>query len=141
MTAIDTTNLRVTFTAPSSGNVTVRVRGVISGTTGGSYWWHLGVLDGATVRFRLRTGGRNITLSGTGAATDQLVSEASGLVTGLTGGTSYTWDAAYGVDTVLASGVFKMGGPNDATGNDAWGQFTFDVWNPGDIPRMIGSAS
>ena len=33
MTAMDTTNLRITFTAPSSGNVMVHMRGVAVGAT------------------------------------------------------------------------------------------------------------
>ncbi len=140
ITAIDTTNLRLTFTAPSSGRVMVRIRGVVSGTTTATMNYVWSVLDGATLRGRQRgVGGRN--QIGSAAATDQCVTEASFLVTGLTGGTSYTWDAAYGVDTVLTNGVIKMGGPDDTTTDNAWGGFSFDVWNVDSLPAMIGSSS
>jgi hypothetical protein len=140
MTALDTTNLRLTFTAPSSGNVYVHMRGVVTGTTvatGATEW---GVLDGATVRFRQRgIGGQNN--PATLAANDQSVYDASGLVTGLTPGTSYTWDAAYCVKATQTSGTVSWGGPNNTTANDAWGGFAFDIWNPDSLPRAIGSVS
>ncbi len=139
MTALDTTNLRLTFTAPSSGKVYVRLRGVITATTVTNATWHWGVLDGATIRFRQTgAGGRN--QLGSAAATDHLTREAAGLVTGLTPGTSYTWDAACGVEIALTSGTVNMGGPNNSTTNDAWGQFAFDIWNVDDLPRAIGSS-
>ncbi len=142
MAVIDTTNLRVTFTAPSSGNVWVRLRGVVTAISAaqGSFLW--GVLDGATVRLRLRgAGGRNILAGQSGATADDWVFEAGGLVTGLTPGTSYTWDAAYGVENPGTNAVIAMGGPDDTTTNNAWGQFAFDVWNVDDLPRAIGSVA
>lgn len=141
MTVIDTTNLRATFTAPSSGKVAVRLRGVISGTTGQNPAIYLGILDGATVRLRVRPiGGRNMTAT-TANATDQVSFEANGIVSGLTGGTSYTWDAAYDIETALASGVFKFGGPDNTTTDDAWGQFAYEIWNVDSLPRAVGSVA
>ncbi len=142
MTAIDTTNLRVSFVAPSSGIVLVRLRGTITNTSGSTLSPLWGVLDGATVRLRVRgAGARNVQGSAGTAATDQFAYEATGLVTGLTPGTTYTWDAAYGVEGAGTTSAIKMGGPNNTTTNDAWGQFAFDVWNVDDLPRAIGSVS
>lgn len=138
--ALDTTNLRTSFVAPSSGNVVVRLRGVVSGTTGTgqSHMW--AVLDGATVRFRQRGVG-GFSTSSTLAATDHITTEATGLVTGLTGGTTYTWDAAFAAQSAESSAVIKYGGPNDTTQDNAWGQFTFDVWSADDLPRAIGGVA
>lgn len=125
MTALDTTNLRITFTAPSSGNVMVRLKGVLHGTT---TWPQilLGVLDGATVRARTAPIGG---LKNTAVATAMLAVEGQAIVTGLTASTSYTWDAAYGVETLNASSGLKYGGPNDAVGNDAFGAFQYEIWS------------
>jgi hypothetical protein len=123
MTAVDTTNLRVTFTAPANGIVLVRLRGMLHGAATNSQCL-MGVLDGSTVRGRIAPFG---TRSG---ATNTLGApwEASFLVTGLTPSTSYTWDAAYGVEFAVASTAIKYGGPNNATANDAFGSYSFEVW-------------
>jgi hypothetical protein len=139
--ALDTTNMRLTFTAPSSGNVYVRLRGAVSGTTGTGLCVNWAVLDGATIRFRMHGVGGADTNSTTLAATDHYAYEASGLVTGLTPGTAYTWDAAFYVDNAATSAVVEWGGPNNTTADDAWGGFAFDVWNPDSLPRMIGSVA
>ncbi len=142
ITALDTTNLRLTFTAPSSGNVQVRLRGVASGTTGATANWTFGILDGATVRGRTRGAGGYHDTSTSPVATSQWAHEGVMLVTGLTAGTSYTWDAAYGVDATQASGALKWGGPNNnTTQDDAWGGFSYDIWNVDDLPRAIGSVA
>lgn len=133
MTAIDTTNLRVTFTAPASGKVWVRLRCPTYGATTFPAIF-LGVLDGATVRLRMSPLG-NV---GSALATSQATQEVGGLVTGLTPGNSYTWDAAYGVDVVVASTNIKYGGPNDASGGDAWGGFVFEVW---DTPTLLAGVT
>jgi hypothetical protein len=54
--------------------------------------------------------------------------EAAGVVSGLTPSASLTWDAAYGVETGVASTGLKYGGPNDTTANNAFGAFIFEVW-------------
>jgi hypothetical protein len=124
MTAIDTTNLRVSFTVPSNGSVFVRLKGVIHGTTSCSQIL-LGVLEGSTVRGRAAPmAGRNAT----GVATGHLGVEALFVVTGLTPGAALTWDAAYGVEFVVASSDLKYGGPDNATTNDSFGAFSFEVW-------------
>jgi len=123
ITAIDTTNLRIVFTAPATGKVLVRLRGVLHGAT--TYpQILLGVLQSSTVI------GRSDPIGGLRAsalATSQLAQEAEFVVTGLSG--SYTWDAAYGVETLVASTGLKYGGPNDSSGNDAFGGFLFEVWS------------
>ncbi len=124
LTALDTTNLRLTFTAPASGAVEIRLRACVVGGT--SYpQIILGVLDGATVKGRQTPMGGLATAAG---ATHPMTVEALFPITGLTPGNSYTFDAAYGVEIVVASTNLKYGGPNDASGNDAWGGFAFEVW-------------
>ena len=124
-TAIDTTNLRLTFTVPSSGRVTVRIAGVLHGATTLPQIL-LGVLEGSTVKGRAapQLSGGNI------AATSQVRAEAVFPVIGLTPGAQLTWDAAYGVETVVSSTGLKYGGPNNTTGDDAFGGFVFEVWDP-----------
>jgi hypothetical protein len=51
------------------------------------------------------------------------------VVTGLTPSATLVWDAAYGVETVVASTGLKYGGPNDTTGDNAFGGFAFEVWS------------
>jgi len=125
MTAIDTTNLRLTFTAPANGAVLVRLVGTLHGATTFPQIL-LGVLDGSTVRGRVAP---QAVLGGTAVATTMVNVEALFVVTGLTPSTSYTWDAAYGVETLVASTGLKYGGPNNSTANDAFGGFVFEIWN------------
>ena len=125
MTAIDTTNLRLTFTVPASGRVLVRLQGTLHGAT--TYpQILLGVLQSATVKGRVSPAGL---LNGVAAATAFLTVEGLFVVTGLTPGSSLTWDAAYGVETVVASTGLKYGGPDNATANDAFGGFVFEIWS------------
>lgn len=124
MTALDTTNLRLTFTAPASGRVLVRLQGTLHGATTFPQI-QLGVLEGSTVKGRVSPAGL---VNGNLAATTFLTVEGLFVVTGLTAGASLTWDAAYGVETVVASTGLKYGGPNNTTANDAFGGFAFEVW-------------
>lgn len=122
LTAIDTTNLRQTFTPPPSGNVLVRMRCAVVGAT--TYpQLLLGVLSGSTIMGRVSPAGGLVDTAGT---TIPLTMEGEFIVTGLSG--SQTWDAAYGVETVVASTNMKYGGPNNASGNDAWGGFLYEIW-------------
>jgi len=124
MTAIDTTNLRLVFTAPPSGSVLVRLGAPVHGAT--TFPQILfGVLDGSSVRARTSPAGA---LKNTALATAQLALEGQAIVTGLTPGNSYTWDAAYAVQVLIASTGLKYGGPNNATTNDAWGGFLYEIW-------------
>lgn len=127
MTAFDTTNLRLTFTAPASGRVVWRARCVIHGATGVPAIL-LGVMNGATVLSRVAP---SMDVAGTIAATTLVPCVVDGaVITGLTGGSSYSLDLAYGVETLLASTNIKYGGPNNTTANDAFGAITFEIWDP-----------
>lgn len=123
LTALDTTNLRLNFTVPASGKVLVRLQGVLHGATTFPQIL-LGVLEGSTVRMRKApmTGGGNL------AATTLQSVEAMAVVTGLTPGANLNWDAAYGVETLVLSTGLKYGGPNNTTANDAFGAFSFEIW-------------
>ncbi len=124
MTALDTTNLRHTFTVPANGRVAVRLAGVLSGGTVFPMIL-LGVLQGATVIARHAP---MLTMGGTALATTYQKAEATFVVSDLTVGASLTWDAAYGVEVAAAGSNLRYGGPNDTTANNAWGGFAFEVW-------------
>ena len=124
MTAIDTTNLRLTFTVPANGAVMVQMRCVVKGAAT-SPQLLLGVLDGSTVKGRQAPiGGK----PGLAQASGLLGLEACFVVTGLTPSASLTWDAAYGVETLVAATGIHFGGPNDTTGANASGGFSFEIW-------------
>ena len=125
MTAFDTTNLRLTFTAPANGRVLVRLAGTIHGATTTPALL-FGVMSGATVVARFSP---VVMWAGAQAATSFVGVEATFPVTGLTAGASLTWDAAFGVETGIASSAIKYGGPNNTTANDAFGGFAFEVWS------------
>ncbi len=123
MTALDTTNLRLTFTAPANGSVLVRLRGPIAGAT--TFPRVLfGVLESTTVVGRAQGYGTFVS----NVATYPLGLESTFLVTGLTPGSSHTYDAAYGVEIVVASTNIVYGGPDDNAGADAYGAFLFEIW-------------
>jgi hypothetical protein len=125
MTALDTTNLRLAITVPAHGIVRFRLAGVIHGaTTFPSIL--LGVLNGATVVGRVAP---VQSLGNTAVATALVSVEAEFTATGLTPG-AMNVDAAYGVETVVAATGIKYGGPNNTTGNDAFGGFVFEAWDP-----------
>lgn len=127
MTAFDTTNLRLSFTVPSSGRVQVRIACCVHGATTFPTIL-LGVLEGSTVRGRMSPIGG---LKTTAVATAMVMQEAVFLVTGLTPGANLNWDAAYGIETGVASTGIKYGGPNNTTTNDAFGGFVFEIWDVG----------
>lgn len=126
LTALDTTNLRLAFAVPASGRVLVRLQGTLHGAATFPQIL-LGVLEGATVRGRVAPAGF---VNGNLAATTFLTVEAQFPVSGLTPGAGLTWDAAYGVETLVAATGLKYGGPNNTTANDAFGAFIFEIWNP-----------
>lgn len=126
MTALDTVNLRVAFNAPASGIVICRVSGVIHGAATFPQVL-LGIMEGAVVMGRAAPSAE---LGGTALATTFLQVEALIPVTGLVSGSAHTFDAAYGVETLVAATGIKYGGPNNAVANDAFGAFIFEVWSP-----------
>ena len=124
MTASDTTNLRLTFTAPASGNVFWRIRAQIHGsTTYGATL--LGILESTTVVAR---DAPMMILPETSLATTCIPIESSGVVTGVSSG-SHTWDAAYAVQVVAGAGGIKWGGPNNTTTDDCYGGVAFELWS------------
>jgi len=129
MTALDTANLRLAFVAPLNGSVLVRLAGTTHGGSATPFNPSvlLGVLEGTTVRGRVSANG--YPQAAVGAATTYVSVEGLFLVTGLTAGTTYTWDAAYGVEVGVAASGLKYGGPNDATAGSAFGAFVFEIWD------------
>lgn len=125
LTALDTVNLRLSFTVPSNGRVMVRMATVVSGGTVFPQVL-LGVLEGATVRGRISP---TQVMGGTAVATTFLDLDALFVVTGLTAGAALSWDAAYGVETLVTGTNLRYGGPNNVTANDAWGGFAFEIWD------------
>lgn len=125
MTALDTVNLRNAFVVPPSGIVRVHMSCVLHGATTAPQIL-LGILEGATVKCRVAP------MFGTTnpAATSFYKCEADFCVSGLTPGASLNWDAAYGVETLVAATGIKYGGPNDTTANNAFGGFVFEIWDP-----------
>lgn len=129
MTALDTTNLRLTFTVPSNGSVLVRMHGNVTGATTFPQIL-LGVLEGATVRGRVApTGAPQTAYSATAAATTFMPVDALYVVTGLTAAASLTWDAAYAVQFAVTGAGLKYGGTNVATAGTAWGAFTYEIYS------------
>jgi hypothetical protein len=124
MTAFDIANLRAAFVAPPSGIVQVRIACAVHGATTFPTIL-LGVLEGSTVRGRFCPIGG---VPGTAVATMAMPREAVVLVTGLTPGVQLTWDAAYGVETGVASTGIKYGGPNNTVANDAFGGIAYEIW-------------
>jgi len=125
LTALDTANLRLTVVIPKSGKILVRLGGQLHGATTMPAIV-LGVLEGAAVRGRRApmVGGGNL------AATGIYSVECEFLITGLVPGNNITLDAAYGVETLVAATGLKYGGPNNATANDNFGGFQFELWDP-----------
>lgn len=124
MAAFDTTNARITFTVPASGKVLVRVGCVVHGATTFSTIL-LGVMEGSTVKGRACPIGG---LKTTAVATAMVWQEVSFVVPGLTPSAQLTWDAAWGIETFVASSLIKYGGPDNATGNNAFGALIFEIW-------------
>ncbi len=132
MTAFDTTNLRLTFTAPANGAVLLRVAAGNFGAASSPRVF-LGVLDGATVKARMH----GINGLGTSVQAASInMNEVVCVVSGLTPAGSYTWDAAYAVEATQASTNLKYGGPDNASGANAWGGAAFEIW---DTPTLLGA--
>jgi hypothetical protein len=124
MAAFDTTNARVTITAPDSGKVMWRVACTVHGAATYSTII-LGVLESTNVRGRQAPVG---TLKTAAGATIPTTNEARGVISGLTPGSSHIYDAAWGIETFVASSLLKYGGPNNTTGNNAFGGLLFEIW-------------
>lgn len=122
MTALDTGQLRRTITAPASGFVVCRLRGVIEGAA--TYpQVQLGVMKAAAVLGRAVP---TATVCGTPDADTRMVIEV--LIPLVLAAGTHVLDAAYSVEIPVASTAIKYGGPNDATADNAFGGFTFEVY-------------
>lgn len=138
MTVIDASgNTRVTGTVPPSGRVYWKIKCAISGAA--TYpQVLLGVMSGATVLSRAPA-----MLSGSNlAATTICAAWAEGVITGLTPGAAFTYEAAYAVETLVAATGIKYGGPNTATtATDAFGAFQFEIWDPSPVYTPASGAA
>jgi hypothetical protein len=82
-------------------------------------------MNGASVVARVAPIGG---LKTTAVATAMVTQEATFVVPGLTPAASLTWDAAWGIETFVASSLIKYGGPDNATVNNAFGALQFEIW-------------
>lgn len=99
LAAVDSTNLTVSFTAPSSGNVLVRLNAVAAGGSGYESYWAL---------FTHSTTTQQGLTFGLGTLANATRVTAPIEVTGLTSGTSYQFDWAYA--SASSSSYLYLGG-------------------------------
>jgi hypothetical protein len=133
MTAMDTTNLRLTGTVPASGMIYWKISG---GALHGATTFPqilVGVMSGASVLARKAPEVDVTNLAATSLASVR----AEGLITGLTPGAAFTYDAAFCVETVVAATGWKYGGPNTNTANNAFGGVSFELWDPQPIYTSV----
>lgn len=136
MTALDTTNLRLVVTVPAHGYIRVKMSCAIEGAT--TYpQILLGVMEGSTVRGRIAP---QMVINGTALATTRAVAVAEFTIAGLTPG-AMTLDAAYGVEFLVAASNIRYGGPNNTTASDAWGGFSYEIWDPRPLPTAAPGAA
>jgi hypothetical protein len=122
--AFDTTNLSLTFTAPPSGNVLVRIQVPMSGAATFPQVL-LGVRAGSFDVLRVAP---KISVSHP-ANTSIAVAEAMFTVGGLLPGSSSIWDAAYQVTVPVAGTAFRLGGLNNLGNSADWGAFLYEIWS------------
>jgi hypothetical protein len=107
----DATNLKVTFTAPSSGQVLVRLTAgrTLSGTTPVQYW-------------NIRTGGADI--AGTegvmSASTTRSRNSHSAVISGLTAGVAYTYTWGHRVTGTAATSTISTGSTDGPAVIEVW---------------------
>ncbi len=120
---VDAANLVVTFTAPPSGAVLVRLTGLGTrvDTTATKIYW--GLRDGSG--YVAGTGGKVVDSTGVMFSISQAFT-----VTGLTPGTSYTWKWAHRPreSGATAKARLAVGGDPSSTGTDANGPAVMEVW-------------
>lgn len=103
---MDATNMAVTFTAPSSGKVLVRLTGVsVTNNSAGQHSWSL--REGTTV----------VDSAFASDGTSLGLRTAEFLITGLTPGSSHTYKWAHYVSNASHSGTTYAGGATGATSN------------------------
>jgi hypothetical protein len=122
MTALDTVNLRLPVTVPSHGSLRFHMRGTVRGAATNPQLM-LGVMNGATVV------GRQVPKADMVSATRWVEIDADFTVDGLAPGAA-NFDAAYAVQIVVAATMISYGGPDNNAGNNAFGGFLFEIYNP-----------
>lgn len=108
-TALDTTNLRVTFTAPASGVVEIHFGAWGSNNGVNSNGPNIGVLQGSTVIALSGYQGMSVAGSQFGPIA------VTRRIAGLTPGASYTWDLAAASSQSGPNVAVQYGGGNDGT--------------------------
>ncbi len=121
LVALDTTNLRATFTAPASGNVIVKCGCRITSATSGGSTMHLGVLEASTTRFTVIVN-NGVSIINFG--------DVAFKITGLTPGNSYSYDLAV-VESNYATGTHGNAKYGFSTSNlvDGTGPAFIEVWS------------
>lgn len=121
--AVDSTNLTVSFTAPSSGKVLVRLGGVYRWTAGsGAYW---GLVDHGTTTLR-----GSLTQPGWNVPNVLLNYSVPFLITGLTAGTAYQFDWAWCVTSAASSQMWVQGSITTTSGGaNPQGPAVMEVWS------------
>lgn len=128
MVAFDSTNLRLTFTAPSSGRVMVRLAAAVTGTAAGTASGLPQLLAGVMDTSSVIKGRGQVRYYATGTYTTSGIIGWDALfpVTGLTGGNSYTWDAAWSCSFQGAgTGTITWGNSNGSGGR---GGFCYEIY-------------
>lgn len=127
LTALDTTNLLVTFTAPPNGNVLVRLSAFAQGGATAADNVLFGVVSSTGSPGTLvGVGGLVFSSPVATAVDDEAAVSTEQIITGLTAGTAYTWYFA-GAYVTAAGKVLAQGGSTvttSATGCPA----TMSVW-------------
>jgi hypothetical protein len=117
VTALDTTNLVVTFIAPPSGSVEVEMIGMVEGTTtAGKFVYFAVVSTTSSPGTLVGVVGLVYSTPTTTALDDESTVVMKELITGLTPGNSYTWYFAASTTTASTCKVLAQGGTtNTAT--------------------------
>jgi hypothetical protein len=126
LVAIDTTNLTVSFTAPASGAVLVRLSGAIKGASGATV--PSGVVWGLCVHSTTTPAGDSAMVPVTSTFLAS-TAQADILITGLTPSTVYQYDWAWAAPganpNLLAQAVSTSGAQSTAQGSPA----VMEVWS------------
>ncbi len=141
LTALDTTNLRLTVTVPAHGFLFFRMKcNVVTASATVIPGIQLGVLQSTNVVGRVVPMlAAPAAISGAGTVFNAATAEFC--VGGLAAG-STAFDMSYGVELVAAAGsAIKWGGPNNNTTADAFGAAVFEIWDPQPIPTVVAGGA
>jgi hypothetical protein len=122
LTAMDTTNLTISFTAPASGDVLVRLTADASVPTNIAVMW--GLLD-HTSHSLVGNAVAYVTTSNLGSSYSVAL-----LITGLSSGTSYQYDWAQGLNVTGTQGLTFGGGTGSTSLTQSMASpFVMEVWS------------